>query len=200
MKAGNRLTVVTAGIGLLFVVTHFAWQLGPDYVPRALSDPPITYGPEDAPRRVVALMSPTCSYCARFELSSARLLYRAARQGRLFYAVYPVTMEAGKDLYTRGFLCAAAAFDAYAPRHYRAYFVTPQPLLEVAAEAGLEPNTFRRCLNASGTTRALSHAQAWSEQLELVATPTFYLEEAKGWRKVQGSRGEEFWKRWLQQE
>jgi protein-disulfide isomerase len=198
----DKLTLITAGVGLLVIAALAVWQLRPVEVPDALGDPSILYGNADASHQLVAFVSPTCSYCARFELTTGHTLYG---KKDLLYAVYPIALDETAEAYIKGFFCAAegGAFGSYAVLHYQNYFVTKNATLsELAERAGLEPEAFRRCAKAPRTTQRAKQAQAWAEALGVDRTPTFYLRGPgeTSWREVRGTRGEEFWRRWLQGE
>ncbi len=204
MIQGNKLTLVTAAVGLLLIAALVAWQLRPVLVQDALGEPLITFGSPYAPHQLVAFISTTCTHCARFELETGHELYERAARGELFYALYPLTMTKGAEDYTKGFLCAAEGGElpSYCGFYYQEYFITQQAnLQELAERAGLDVEDFTRCIRAERTTEYAQQAQAWAETQGVQRTPTFYLKgpgEAQ-WRKVRGNQGEVL-TRWLESE
>ncbi len=195
------LTTLTGGLlafGLLVL-----WQNREVTVAEAVHAPPITQGDPAALRQLVSILSPTCSHCADHEAQSGTLLGEAATDGRLYYAVYPVTTTRGAEGYTYAFLCAAkqGAFGAYARAHYRAYFGQEErPDAAVTArDAGLDVTAFERCLSSPEVVAEAAQSLAWAKQLGAAATPTFfiYLPENERWQRLQGQKRCSYWEKWL---
>ena len=197
-----KLLVTTTGALLAFGVLVF-WQGRQAGVAEAVNAPPITRGDPAAARKLVSVLSPTCSHCAEHELQSGELLERAAADGDLYHAVYPVTTTGGAERYTYGFLCAArqGAFRAYAEAHYEAYFRQGgRPDAAATARAvGLEVVTFRRCVASPEVAEEAEHSLSWAKMIGAAGTPTFfvYRPESDRWQRLGGRQRLASWKRWL---
>lgn len=201
-ELGHRLTLVTALFGLLLIVPLAFSQLRPRVVADAVGPAPLAFGDPASPTRVVAFVSPTCSHCAAFELGPGKELYRRADRGELYYALYPLMLERGRERDTRAFFCAFEQnrLPAFAARHYNTYRFAwrPDPL-ELARRSGADPAAFGRCLDAPRTKRRAQAALEWMDELGVVATPTFFIKRSAAdvYARVGGDRGEPFWERVL---
>lgn len=201
-ELGHRLTLVTALFGILLIVPLAFSQLRPRVVADAVGPPPLAFGDPAADTRVVAFVSPTCSHCAAFELGPGKDLYRRAEAGGLYYAVYPLALERGREVDTRAFFCAfeQGKLPAFVARHYLTYRFPwrPDPLA-LARRSGADPAAFGRCLDAPRTKRRAAASLEWQGELGVVATPTFFIKraEADAYARVRGNRGPTFWNRVL---
>lgn len=195
------LTTITGAVLALGV--SVLWQSREVSVTEAVNAPPVTQGDPAAERKLVSILSPTCSHCADHEIESGRLLARAEATGNLFHVVYPVTTTRGAERYTHGFLCAArqGAFSAYARTHYEAYFRQNErpDAVATARAAQLEVAAFRRCLASPEVIEEAEHGLSWAKQLGASGTPTFfvYLPEDERWQRLGGKKRRAYWEKWL---
>lgn len=188
----RALVVLTLAAALLAVLTYMRFWPDPA-VPEAVGPQGIVFGPTDAPLTVVAFLSPVCSHCQAFEQTSAPTLYAAAEAGRLRYVIYPVKTGNATDRDMASLMCAAnqKAF----PEFLEARFTDPRGALELAGELGLNEGAFERCLERPETGERAGLIGAWAKQLNVQATPTFYINDRADaqYRKVQGDKGAGFW-------
>ena len=139
-RLGRRLTLITAGVGVVIITLLAAWQLRPRTVDEAIGPAPLDFGDPQAAKHIVSFLSPTCPHCASFELGAGKDFYARAEAGEFYYAIYPLMLEDDREDYTRAFFCAdrQAALPIFGLLHYQNYYLTQnRGLIELAEQAGM---------------------------------------------------------------
>ena len=197
-QLGRRLTLITALIGVMVIATLVAWQLRPRTVEKAIGPEPLGFGDPNSATQIVSFLSPTCPYCARFELGAGKDFYARAEAGEFYYAVYPLMLEDDRESYTLAFFCAyeQGALPVFSLLHYQNYYLNQnRGLNELAERAGMAPETFTTCLEAPQTRDAVAQALGWMTTLEVPGTPTFFVRKSvdEPYLRIRGERDETFW-------
>lgn len=190
--SAKNLVVITLALMLLAALAYMRFSPDPA-VAEAVGPEGVVFGPADASVTVVVFLSPVCSHCQAFEKTSAPTLYKAAEAGAIRYVVYPVKTGSATERNMASLICAAEQ-NAF-PEFLGARFSDPRDALALAGLLRLDEATFTRCLTRPATTERTQHINAWAKQLQVHATPTFYINDApdRQFRKVEGDKGLAFW-------
>lgn len=201
-ERGRRLSLVTVIVGLIMLALLAFLQSRPKLVDQALEPEPLGFGNPSSPVQIVAFLSPTCPHCAKFELTVGKDLYVRAEAEGFYYAVYPLVLEEDREVYTQALFCAfdGGGLPHFLTLHYQNYYLQQgRGLRELARRAGMNPETFSRCLKAPKTEGRIQETLAWARHLGVEGTPAFFI-KTDGQSKfeyIQGNRGEAFWNRVL---
>lgn len=143
-----------------------------------IADTSPSIGPADAVITIVEFSDFQCPFCSRLADSMHELIELYPGQIRLVFRHFPLSFHEHAHLAAQAAVCAQeqgqfwemhdAMFDRQASLH-------AEGLLELASEAGVDPDALTACLDAGDVAATVDADHAAGEALGVTGTPKFFV-------------------------
>ncbi len=185
---GGVIVAVVLVIGLLALAFREPGGSSPSLATYCEENPSncIVKGQDDAPVTVVEVSDYACGHCRNFNLDTAGLVDDLLiAPGDVRYIIVPYALQSQTVPPAEAALCANDQ-DRFFDYHLRLYQLQGTPglyesagLLGVAAELGLDEDTFESCITTGKYTSAVQSNIREASSVGVNSTPTFFFNDER---------------------
>ena len=144
----------------------------------------LSYGPQDAPVRMVEISDYSCLYCKLFNETSGPILHQTyVETGQMRYIILPFALRSATAPSAEAVMCAAEqGLDKALHFHEKLFALqgnsaahTLDGFLSVARQTDVDPTALQTCFEAGTYRDTISLNRQAASQIGIEGTPSFFI-------------------------